>query len=51
MAEEERPEEFESFEDLTRRLLNVPKSQLDEQLRAEKAKGPQVKTNGPEANP
>jgi len=30
MADKERPEEFENFEDLTKRLLAVSKDDLDE---------------------
>ena len=51
MADGERPEECENFEDSTKHRLKVPKSQVGEKLVAEKAKGPQVKTNGPEAAP
>ena len=51
MADGERPEECENLEDSTKHRLKVPKSQVGEKLVAEKAKGPQVKTNGPEATP
>jgi len=32
----EKPEEFERFEELTRKLLRVPKSELDEKLDEER---------------
>ena len=51
MADEETEPDFDRFKELTRQLLTVPKSQLDKEIQAEKAKGPQVKTNGPEAKP
>jgi len=38
MAEGERPKECENFEDSTKHLLTVPKSQVGEKLVAEKQK-------------
>jgi hypothetical protein len=40
MADGERPEECENFEDSTKRRLKVPKSQVGEKLVAEKATRP-----------
>jgi hypothetical protein len=51
MADGERLEECENFEDSTKHRRKVPKGQGGEKLVAEKAKGPQARTNGPEATP
>ena len=43
-------EEFQKFEDLTRRLFAVPKAELDEKIREDNRKGrkrQEMKTNTP----
>ncbi len=54
MADDDKQEpddEFERFENLTRELLKVPKSEVIARIAGEKAKGPQANTSGPEASP